>query len=369
MNATAHARGVWRRALIAWEILPTQAGALPLCLPSLVPSPGLEQYVSTARILRLSLVLAATFSVAGCADQALPTPPTTPVVEVSQARLSKFHGRQFRYAVYAQQKGETTRRLINAERIQLEFRAADGRLHFRKQGQSNVSSEMAARPDTFTTQYPTMWDEEQETAMEGLWNTVGGGTPTPRTDVASNEIGLNAYAMPDSLPAGYAGFQVANTGLIDGAIVESGNGMTSYAQLHYDQGELTGTTVTVILDSTAYIVEVSPWELGMETVATEAGAALAVGQSLDPSCGEAVGRAVTKGVAIAAGVAVAGAALYYASTVVPAAVVVRAGLTIVAPSYRQLGKGSWAIITGAVTTLADQAFDMYDRIQAARDAC
>lgn len=326
--------------------------------------------------MRRSLIALAVVSVqflaTACSD-VLPTdPPDVQEIDVSaSARLAKYDGRTYRVTTYIQGKDESTRRVYRTDEFRLSYDVARNRLDFHRPGTVVGATAMMREPtDTFTVEYPVMWDEEMETGMGDLWTQSVSATPVPDTTIGVTQVGLYRYAVPQSQQgdSGWFGYNINRDGVVKNAVLEVSTGITTYTDLTHDSnGDLTGITVMAIINNdAAFVVEVQEWDLSFDQFD---GSSQLNADSLPVDCGEAVLLAGQKAITTGFKVGIAAFAVRGAVVAVPAAVVTSAAGAYVAPAYRVLGKKAWGLISSAAVGLWEDAVELYERGKTVVQTC
>lgn len=183
-----------------------------------------------------------------CTSVEVPT-ATEPIDDpaVIAARLARFDGKQLRFSTYIKGKSDLVPQLYSSERLAISYEPKRQRLRIRKSASNALEriASVSVPRDTFTTVYPTFWDENLEEPLSSSWTAVVADTPTPLA-IGVDTLGLSVYEVPsDSLPLARVGFAVGSDGRLERGMFDSGENSSSVAEIHYELGEIVGLTVTV----------------------------------------------------------------------------------------------------------------------------
>ena len=302
-----------------------------------------------------------------------PVAPDGPIDD-ADARMSKYDGKSYRAVMYVKRKDDNQRRFVGATALSMSFDRANKRLRLRSSGSftqpaiGNVSSFNPTSPlaDPNPVVYPIFWTAEYEDAFSSLWTNQAAATATTRSDVATDQLGVNTYSLPSQFPStGVVDFAVNHAGRVENAGLETDLGVTASIELAYASDQLAGATVTINIDAVSYIMEVSAGDLGLEQVPDD----IVIAFLRDLDCGGRVRNIAVHSTAILVGTVAAGVIFAEAATVAPLTVVARASFTIVAGGARSWSKGAWAGPAAVGATIGNFLNDTYNEIQDYRQHC
>lgn len=183
---------------------------------------------------------------------------------------------------------------------------------------------------------------------------------------------MSTWSLPSEFSTdAFAGSKIGRSGLIEGTVLDTDNGVFATSEITYDGTELSGALVTVEFDSISYILEVTSGELGLDQVPDDAAIA-AFTESID--CGETRAKIISGTVTLVVGTAIAAGIVYAAITYVPAGLVIRSvatGISRAFPTggYRTVAK---SVVSGFIGFIAEgqkTAVDLYYDVRNYNQQC